>query len=139
MAPKLDRADVSADPVQVRKIVIFLLEAMTLYAKSEEFTLMDAFMGIHSFHKLNVMNTANRWESEGSTPAHQTIYMADVTWRTAMRDLKRRLAPLNRDTRVPASVQELIEILEADEGVAVDSPVSSPVVVDTRIAQVGVE
>lgn len=50
---------------------------------------IDMFMAIHNVHKSIIVAIAKQWEP--GIPANQTLRMADMTWRKAMRELRREV------------------------------------------------
>lgn len=84
------------DNVSARQEVVedgtkYLADRFIEYVQEhKDITLIDVFMMCHSFHKLIVNDVAARWELEG-IEASKTYQMADLTFRQAMRDLRRRL------------------------------------------------
>lgn len=73
----------------VEALTVHLEKALGEYTKEHpEATFADVFMAAHSFHKLVVRGIAVAWGAE--IPPAKTYEMADVTFRKAIRDLKRK-------------------------------------------------
>lgn len=75
---------------QVTEITEYLLHAMGLWLTEHPNTKhVDLMMGFHSAHKTVVHNIAKQWEKELNMPYQQTIRVADLSWRRAMKELWR--------------------------------------------------
>lgn len=85
----MSEQNIKADGVQVANLTDFLLQECLepWLQKHPEMTLVDIFMGIHNFHWMMVKTIARSWEP--GVPSHRTYRMADMTFRDAMKRLKR--------------------------------------------------
>lgn len=83
--------DVKADHEIVAKHTLALLNMVSDYCKENEISLLESFMISHNLHKLMVDNIAYIWSSRNKIPEQNTYRAADMTFRQAMKDLRRQL------------------------------------------------
>lgn len=84
------RGNYTANPENVENIQnFFLARAEEYLTRGEETNLLDLFMGVHSFHKMIVVFCGKKWLEEGGVDMKKTYQMADLTFRSAMRELRR--------------------------------------------------
>lgn len=81
--------DITGNQEEITKFTNWLLEKIGEYVKDNQVTLIDAFMTAHNVHKRVVDDIAKRWSID-SFPVDRTYRLADMTFRQAMRELKRR-------------------------------------------------
>lgn len=67
-----------------------LLSAMNEFLAANPTSSLDVFMGVHTFHKFVVKDIAIK--SMPDTPFVNTVHMADITFRKAMRELRDQAA-----------------------------------------------
>lgn len=81
--------DIKANIEVVTDLATYLENALGEYcAQHKEIRQIDVFMGAHSFHKLIVRSMAILWGAEGMNQ-NQIYRMADMTFRKAMRELRK--------------------------------------------------
>lgn len=80
--------ELKGDPVKIQAATDYLIDRFEEYAKENELSLADVFMCGHNVHKIMVKNVAKRW-SLNKMAEVKSYTMADMTWRQAMRELKR--------------------------------------------------
>jgi len=78
--------NITADTEVIRKLQEYMLEKLGEYVAENPTREIDILMWAHNFHRYIVNDMARRWEK--NTPRHQTVRMADLTFRKAMRDIR---------------------------------------------------
>lgn len=78
--------NITADPETIQKLQEYMLEKLGEYVEQNPTREIDIFMWAHNFHRYIVDDMARRWER--NTPRHQTVRMADLTFRNAMREIR---------------------------------------------------
>lgn len=83
------KGNVLVNVEKVEEIVNWLVEKglESYLTEHEDVQQADVFMAVHNFHKYIVLSIAMQWESQ--VPVNQTLRMADMTFRKAMRELRR--------------------------------------------------
>lgn len=96
----------------VNEMTQFVLEhGLEVWVREHPDTLLvDLLMTGHNIHKIVAKTVATRWEASDNMPAQQTLRIADLTFRKAIRELIRELP-----TKVPSRSQN-----------ALTSPVTEP-------------
>lgn len=81
-----------ADHEKVVEITTFMGEALEAWLKDHpESKDIEVFMAAHNFHKMVVLGVAKRWEDILGSPKNQTLRVADMTFRQALREERRKL------------------------------------------------
>lgn len=81
--------DIRGDAKKIQEITNFLFnEALVQYLKEHPSRQVDVFMAVHNFHVRVVKDIAPQWEP--GIPKDVTFRMADMTFRKAMREAKRK-------------------------------------------------
>jgi hypothetical protein len=79
-----------ADPQHVSegatKMYVIFQEMM----EEKKWTILDAFMIAHSFHKMVLLAVMVRWRLDSIEP-EKTLHLADMTWRNAIQQIKKNL------------------------------------------------
>jgi hypothetical protein len=88
MPEKVPAKDLKADIEKVIPAAEFMYERFLEYAAEHTLSLLDVFMVAHNVHKRIVINVAIQSMADGENPEH-TFREADMTWRMAMREVKR--------------------------------------------------
>ena len=85
---KKDENIVVANADNVKEIMEFFLKKTDEYTEMKEgkVDILDLFMGVHSFHKMIVILSAQMWEEKGNMPQDKTFRVADEDFRKAMKD-----------------------------------------------------
>lgn len=88
--------DIKADMQTVVDMTTWILRnGVDSYLKEHPGTsFIDAFMAMHSAHKIVISNIAANWALQG-VPEEKTYRMADMSFRQAMRELRSNLPVKN--------------------------------------------
>lgn len=86
----VEEQDIKADMANVVEITNHVLKNLQEYLNEHPTSLVDLLMGIHSAHKVVVLDIAHKWSNEKLGQEH-VLRMSDMTFRKAMRELKRDL------------------------------------------------
>lgn len=86
--------NIKADMAKVNSAVEELLPVITAYMVSKEMSIVDAIMVVHNVHKIIVKGIAEEWEKQG-IPYEKTLRMADMTFRSSMKELRRSAPTLS--------------------------------------------
>lgn len=81
-----ENENLQGDAQRINEIQKFLLEALDAWLKDHPTRDIDVFLAAHNFHRFIVQSMSTRWEP--GVPAWNTLRMADLTFRKAMRDLR---------------------------------------------------
>lgn len=85
----MSEQNIQADPVKVAELTDFLInESLEPWLENHrDIRMVDIFMAVHNFHWMTVKSMAMQWEP--GIPSYKTYRMADMTFRDAMKRLKR--------------------------------------------------
>lgn len=78
--------NIKANPEEIKKMQTYMLEKLDEYLQENPSSEIDIFMFAHNFHRYIADDMARRWER--MTPRNQTLRMADLTFRAAMRAIR---------------------------------------------------
>lgn len=84
------QGNVTGNEEKITDLTNHLMDSLDEYLKENPSSYIDVFMSAHNFHKKIVFNTAVKWLILDKTPLERTYRWADMTFRAAMRELKRR-------------------------------------------------
>ena len=86
--PVNKEGDVIGNQEEITKFTNWLLNKVGEYLVENNVSYIDTFLSLHNTHKRIVDDIAKRWAIDGFS-ADRTYRLADMTWRKAMRELKR--------------------------------------------------
>jgi hypothetical protein len=79
-----------ADPEHVTKGTTHMYKQFQKFMEENKYSVIDAFMIAHSFHKMVVLSVMARWRLDGFEP-EKTLHLADMTWRHGLEAVRKNL------------------------------------------------
>lgn len=94
-----------ADSEHVNEGTVHMFQEFQKVMEEKQWSIIDAFMIAHSFHKMVVLSVMARWSLDGFEP-QKTLHLADMTWRNAIQSLLKNVkAPAA--SAAPAQPQQI--------------------------------
>lgn len=90
MANQVKIEDAKGNPDQILDLKNFLIDQLEVYVGEHQIQEINVFMAGHNFHRWIVEDLAKRWAKRGQRE-ELTYRMADMTWRDAIRSMKKAL------------------------------------------------
>lgn len=97
-----------ADPERVTQGATHMFQHFQEYMVEKEWSVIDAFMIAHSFHKLVVLQVMAMWSVDGLAP-EKTLHLADMTWRNAIQSIVKNLKPTPPVRPGPSSAEQIAQ------------------------------